>query len=60
MLLHAEDFDDDALAALAVELGVEDALPGAEIELAVGDGQCGLVMEQQRLEVGVAVVLAGR
>ena len=59
-LLHAEDFYDDALAALAVELGVEDALPGAQVEFAVGDGQCGFVVQEQRLQVRVAVVLAGR
>jgi len=45
--LHAEDFDDDAFAALAVELCVEDALPCAEIELAFGDGQRGLVVQEQ-------------
>jgi hypothetical protein len=28
----------DSFAALAVEFGVEDALPGAEVELAVGNG----------------------
>ena len=56
---YAEDFDDDALAALAVELGLEDTLPGAEIELAVGDGQCCFVMQKQGFEVGVAIVLAG-
>ena len=54
---HAEHLDDDALAALAVELGIEDALPGAEVEMAAGDGQGGLVVEQQGLEVGVGVVL---
>ncbi len=55
---NAEDFDDDALSALTVKLGVEDALPCAEIELAIGDGQCGFVMQEKGLEVGVAIVLA--
>jgi len=53
------DFDQDAFAAFAVELGVVDLLPGAEIELAVGDGGGDLPAHDLALEVGVAVVLAG-
>ena len=55
----AEDFDDDAFGALAVELGVEDALPRAEIEAAARDRQSRLVVEQQGFEVRVGVVFAG-
>jgi len=47
LLLHSKDFHDDAFAALAVEFGVEDALPCAQIKLAVGDRQSGFVVEQQ-------------
>ena len=55
----AEDFDDDAFGALAVELGVEDALPGAEVEATGGDGQGGFVVEKKGFEVGVGVIFAG-
>ena len=34
----ADDFDEDAFAAVAVEFAVEDLFPGAEVEFAVGDG----------------------
>ena len=46
--LHAKNFDDDALTALSVEFRVKDALPGAQIELAVGYWQSGFVVQQQR------------
>ena len=58
-LLHAEHFHDDAFAALAIELGVEDALPGAEIELAVGYGQSSFMVQEERLQVSIGVVFAG-
>ncbi len=57
-LLDAEDFDDDAFAALAVELRIEDPLPGAEVETAVGYRQRGLVVQEQRLQVCIAIVFA--
>ena len=41
----------------AVELAVEDLLPGAEVQLAVGDRNDHLVVDEQVLEVRVAVVL---
>jgi SagB-type dehydrogenase family enzyme len=56
--LLADRFHDDALAAPAVELGVEDPLPWPEVERAVGDRQHDLVRHQVPLEVGVRVVLA--
>jgi len=59
MSFDAEDFYDDALAALAVEFGIEDALPGAEVELAVGDGEGGFVMQEQSFQMGVGVVFTG-
>ena len=42
----------------AVELAVEDLLPGPEVEPPVGDRDDHLVVDEQILEVGVAVVLA--
>lgn len=58
-LAAAHHLDDDALVALAVEFGVENALPRAQIEFACGDGHDHLMMYQQGLQVRVAVVLAG-
>src|SRR5262245_29375707 len=54
--LVADDLDDPASIAGAVELHEEDALPGAEAELAVADrnGLAGWA-EQHRHAVGVAV-----
>ena len=46
------------LAPAAVELGVEDRLPRAEVEPPVGDRQHDLVVDEQVLPVRVAVVLA--
>src|SRR5436190_23774820 len=56
--LLAEDLDNQPLRAAAVELGVEDLLPRAEVEPALGDRDDRLVMDEQVLQVGVAVVLA--
>jgi len=50
--------DHQPLPPLAVELGIEDLLPGPEIELARGDGDDDLVVNQQVLQVRVAIVLA--
>ena len=58
VLADAQHLDDQPLRTAAVELGVEDLLPGAEVELAVGDRHDRLVVDEQVLEVGVAVVLA--
>src|SRR5689334_11096780 len=55
----SHDFDDDAFATLAVELGVEHLLPRAEIEPAPGDRQHYLMAHQRALQVRVGVVLAG-
>lgn len=52
--------DHEALRAPPVELAVEDLLPGAEIELAVGDRDDHLVVDQQVLQMRVAVVLSPR
>src|SRR5688572_29387577 len=53
-----EHLDDHSLRAPAVELAVEDLLPRPEVEAALGDRHDHLVVHQQVLQVGVAVVLA--
>ena len=53
LLRHAEDFDDDAFGALAVELGVEDALPGAEIEMT---GEIRALVDRRWAEYGLRTV----
>jgi len=58
-LCDSEDFYDDSFAALAVEFGVEDALPGAQVESAIGDREGGFVVEEQGFQVGVGIVFAG-
>jgi hypothetical protein len=55
----ADDLDEDPLRPVAVELAVEDLLPGAEVELALGDGDDDLAAHDLAFEVGVGVVLAG-
>ena len=53
-----EDLDDHPLRPAAVELAVEDLLPRAQVEPALGHRHDHLVVDEQVLEVGVAVVLA--
>src|SRR3954453_3277209 len=50
--------DDHPLGAPAVELAVEDLLPRPQVEPAVGDRHDHLVVDEQVLQVRVAVVLA--
>src|SRR3954447_14499514 len=52
-VLLAQDLDDHALWAPPVEFGVEDLLPGAEIEATGGHGHDHLVVHQQVLEMTV-------
>src|SRR5262245_57608847 len=54
-----DDLDEHPLGAVAVELAVEDLLPGAEVELPPGDRHDDLPAHDLALEVGVGVVLAG-
>ena len=56
--LLPKHLDDHPLRPAAVELAVEDLLPRPEIEAAVGDRHDHLVVNEQVLEVRVAVVLA--
>ena len=47
------------LPSSPIELAVKDLLPGAKIQLAVGDRRHHLASHDGALEVGIAVVLAG-
>ena len=58
-MLIAEDLDNDALGAPAVEFGVEDPLPGAEVEASGSDRKNDLVVDENCFEVGVTIVLTG-
>ena len=51
--------EEDPLWPLSIPLAVEDALPGAEVEPARGDGDDDLVMNEQGLQVRIPVVFAG-
>src|SRR5690606_22244716 len=55
----ADELDQGALRAPAVELAVEDPLPRAEIQPAAGDGDHHLPTHDLTLEVGVGVVFPG-
>src|SRR5256885_4135971 len=56
--LLADDLDHQPLRASPVELCVEDGLPGTEVQPTVRHGKDHLVVHQQVLQMGVAVVLA--
>src|ERR1035437_6433061 len=57
--LFAHYFNDDSFVALAVEFGVENLLPGAEVEFSVGDRNDDFVVNDQRFQVRVSVVFSG-
>jgi hypothetical protein len=54
-----DDLDQDTLRAVAVELAVENLFPGAEVQLAPGDGADDLAAHDLPFQVGVGIVLAG-
>ena len=56
--LFADDLHEDTLAAAAVELAVEYALPGPEMKLAGSDGDDDFATKDLALDVGVGIVLA--
>src|SRR5258708_36047755 len=56
--LFSHDFNDDSFVALAVEFGVENLLPRAEIEFPAGDRDDDFVMDDQRFEMSVSIVFA--
>jgi len=57
--LFSHHFNEHSFVALAVEFGVENLLPGAEVEFPVGDRNNDFVVNQQRFEMSVSVVFAG-
>jgi hypothetical protein len=57
--LFSHHFNNDSLVALAVELGIEDLLPGAEVEFPAGDRDDDLVVDDQRFQMRVSIVFAG-
>src|SRR5215831_329922 len=57
--LVAENLDDDTLAALSVPLTIEHPLPGAKVQLSLGDRHDHLVTHREAAQVGGGVVLPG-
>src|SRR5262249_19740204 len=55
---RANNLYEHALFAVAVELGVEDLPPGAEVELAARDGDAHFAPHHLPLQVRIRVVLA--
>ena len=41
---------------MPIEFTIEETLPGAKVDPAIGNGQDNLVMEQEVFEVGLAIV----
>lgn len=58
LFAHSQHFHDHSLSPLSVEFRIENPLPGTQVELAIGNRQGGFVMEKQRLQMCVGVVLA--
>ena len=58
--LFSYDFHHDPLRPLAVELAVEDLLPGTEVELTLGNGDDYFPSHDRALKVGVAVIFTGQ
>ena len=55
----AHDLNNDAFRAAAVEFRVIDLLPWTEIELPLGHGHDHLVVDQQALQMLIAIGLSG-
>ena len=55
----ADDFHEHALSPPAIELAVENLLPRAEVEFALGDRHDDLASHDLPLEVSIGVVLTG-
>jgi hypothetical protein len=56
--LLCDNFDDDALGALTIEFTVEDALPRTSIEATFCDGEHYLGVQQQILQMSIAVLFS--
>src|SRR5580658_2779526 len=52
-------FDDHPLGTPPAKLRIEDPLPGAKVEPAVGHWQRCFMVQQQGLQMGVGIILAG-
>ena len=59
LILLANDLNQHSFRSASVELAVKNLLPGAEIELPVGNGDDNLPAHDLPFVMGVAVVLAG-
>jgi len=57
--LFSHYLNDDALVPLPIEFGIENLLPGSEVQFPVRDRHDHLVVNDQRLEVRVSIVFAG-
>src|ERR1022692_605647 len=57
--LFSHDFNENSFVALAVELGVENLLPGTKVEFPAGDRDNDFMVNDQRFQVRVSVVFAG-
>ncbi len=57
--LFTHNLDNHSLVPLPIEFRIEDALPRAEIELACRDWDDDFVMDEQSLQMRIAVSLAG-
>ena len=57
--LVADYFDEHPFATTAVELPVEDLLPGAEVQPSVGDGHHHFASHHLPLDVGIGIIFAG-
>ena len=57
-MLLADDLDEDALLAPAVELAVEDLLPGPEVQLSRGHRNHHFTAHDLTLNMRVGIVLA--
>src|SRR5215467_3490780 len=53
------DFNDHPLVPLTIEFGVENSLPCAQIQPAGRNGYDHFVMDQERLQMRIAVIFAG-
>ncbi len=58
-LFHSEYLHDHPLPALPIEFGVKHPLPRSQIQSPVRDWQRRLMVQQQRLQMCVSIILAG-
>src|ERR1022692_194059 len=54
--LFSHDFNENSFVALAVELGVDNLLPGTKVEFPAGDRDNDFMVKDQRFQVRVSVV----